>query len=36
MRRTTEVNPGIVTAIEKECGPEMTQAILKMTGSKAY
>ncbi len=29
-----EVNPGIVNAIENECGPEMTQAILKMTGSK--
>lgn len=26
-----EVNPGIVQAIEKECGSEMTQAILKMT-----
>ena len=30
----SEVNPGIVKAIENECGPEMTQAILKMTGSK--
>ena len=29
----TEVNPGIAMAIEKECGPEMTLAILKMTGS---
>jgi lipopolysaccharide/colanic/teichoic acid biosynthesis glycosyltransferase/predicted membrane protein len=29
-----EVNPGIVSAIEKECGAEMTQAIIKMTGWK--
>ena len=29
-----QVNPGIVQAIEKECGSEMTQAILKMTCSK--
>ncbi|MCX6254569.1 MAG: sugar transferase [Bacteroidia bacterium] len=29
-----EVHPGIVDAIEKECGPEMTQAIIKMTGRK--
>jgi lipopolysaccharide/colanic/teichoic acid biosynthesis glycosyltransferase len=29
-----EVNPRIITAIDKECGPEMTQAILKMTGRK--
>jgi hypothetical protein len=29
-----EVNPGIVNAIEKECGSEMTQAIIKMTGRK--
>jgi hypothetical protein len=29
-----EVHPGIVDAIEKECGPEMTQAIIKMTGHK--
>jgi hypothetical protein len=28
------VNPQVATAIEKECGPEMTQAILKMTCSK--
>jgi len=27
-----EINPGITVALEKECGPEMTQAILKMTG----
>ena len=30
----TEVNPGIVSSIEKECGPEMSQAIIKMTGPK--
>jgi hypothetical protein len=30
----TEVNPGIVTAIEKECGTEMAQAVIKMTGPK--
>jgi len=29
-----DVNPGIVNAIENECGTDMTQAILKMTGSK--
>ena len=29
-----EVNQGIVNAIEKECGSEMTQAIIKMTGRK--
>jgi hypothetical protein len=29
-----EVNHGIVRAIEKECGAEMAQAVLKMTGSK--
>ena len=29
-----EVNHGIVNAIEKECGAEMAQAVLKMTGSK--
>jgi lipopolysaccharide/colanic/teichoic acid biosynthesis glycosyltransferase len=30
----TEVNPGIVSAIEEESGPEMAQAIIKMTGPK--
>jgi lipopolysaccharide/colanic/teichoic acid biosynthesis glycosyltransferase len=30
----SEVHPGIVNAIEKECGIEMTQAIIKMTGRK--
>lgn len=30
----SEVHPGIVTAIEKECGREMTEAILKITGRK--
>jgi hypothetical protein len=29
----SEVNPGIALAIEKECGPEMALAILKMTCS---
>lgn len=29
-----KINPGIIDAIEKECGPEITQAILKMTGNK--
>lgn len=29
-----EVNPGIIRAIENECGHEMTQAIIRMTGSK--
>jgi lipopolysaccharide/colanic/teichoic acid biosynthesis glycosyltransferase len=28
------VNPHIVTAIERECGPEMAQAVIKMTGPK--
>jgi hypothetical protein len=31
MDEHTEVNPGIALAIEKECGSEMTLAILKMT-----
>jgi hypothetical protein len=31
---TAEVNPRIAIAIEKECGSDMTQAILKMTGRK--
>jgi hypothetical protein len=31
---TEVVNPRIITAIEKECGPDMTQAILRMTGVK--
>lgn len=30
----TEVSPGIVSSIEKECGPEMAHAIIKMTGPK--
>ena len=30
----TEVSPGIVSSIEKECGHEMAQAIIKMTGPK--
>jgi lipopolysaccharide/colanic/teichoic acid biosynthesis glycosyltransferase len=29
-----EINPGIALTLEKECGSEMTQAILKMTGRK--
>jgi lipopolysaccharide/colanic/teichoic acid biosynthesis glycosyltransferase len=29
----SDVNPGIAMAIEKECGPEMAQAIIKMTCS---
>ena len=29
-----EVHPGIIGALEKECGPEMTQAILQMTCRK--
>ena len=29
----SEINPGIVKRLEKECGPEMTDAILKMTGN---
>jgi lipopolysaccharide/colanic/teichoic acid biosynthesis glycosyltransferase len=29
-----EINAGIAVALEKECGPEMTQAILRMTGRK--
>jgi len=28
------VNPGIINAIEKECGREMTEAIIKMTAHK--
>lgn len=31
---TTEVYPGIINAIEKEAGPEMAKAIIKMTGPK--
>lgn len=30
----SEVNPGIVTAIENEAGKEMAEAIIKMTGPK--
>ena len=30
----TEVNPGIISAIEKEAGPDIAQAIIKMTGPK--
>lgn len=30
----TEVNPQIIGAIEKEAGPEIAQAIIKMTGAK--
>jgi lipopolysaccharide/colanic/teichoic acid biosynthesis glycosyltransferase len=30
----TVVSPGIVSSIEKECGTEMAQAIIKMTGPK--
>lgn len=30
----TEVNPGIIKAIEAEAGPEMAKAIIKMTGPK--
>ncbi len=29
-----EVNPRIVNAIVKECGPDMTEAIIEMTGNK--
>jgi hypothetical protein len=29
-----EINPGIIRAIEKECGSEMMQAIIKITGRK--
>lgn len=29
-----EVHPGILKAIEKECGSEMSQAVIKMTGRK--
>jgi lipopolysaccharide/colanic/teichoic acid biosynthesis glycosyltransferase len=30
----TEISPGIVSSIEKECGPEMAQAIIKLAGPK--
>jgi hypothetical protein len=30
----TEVSPGIVSSIEKECGHDMAQAIIRMTGTK--
>ena len=30
----TEVNPGIISTIEKESGPEIAEAIIKMTGPK--
>jgi lipopolysaccharide/colanic/teichoic acid biosynthesis glycosyltransferase len=29
-----EINPGILDAIEKECGPEMAEQVIKMTGFK--
>jgi lipopolysaccharide/colanic/teichoic acid biosynthesis glycosyltransferase len=29
-----EVNPEIAAAIERECGPEMSEAVIKMTGHK--
>ena len=29
-----QVSPGIVKALENECGPEITQAVLKITGPK--
>ena len=29
-----DINPGIISAIEKECGSEIMQAIIKMTGRK--
>ena len=29
-----DVNPGVISAIEKECGLEMAQAVLKITGAK--
>ncbi len=29
-----EINPGIIKAIEKECGVEIAQAVLKITGPK--
>lgn len=31
---SAEVHPGVVNAIEKECGSEMTEAIIRMTGRK--
>jgi lipopolysaccharide/colanic/teichoic acid biosynthesis glycosyltransferase len=31
---TAEVNPGIIRAIENECGHEMAQAIIRMTGCR--
>ena len=34
MIKHAEVNPGIISAIEKECGPEMAQAVLNITGPK--
>jgi lipopolysaccharide/colanic/teichoic acid biosynthesis glycosyltransferase len=30
----SEINPGIITAIEKECGVEIAQAVLNITGPK--
>jgi lipopolysaccharide/colanic/teichoic acid biosynthesis glycosyltransferase len=30
----SEINPGIVAAVEKECGTEIAQAVIKMTGHK--
>jgi hypothetical protein len=30
----SEVNPGMISAIEKECGPDMAKAVLNITGPK--
>lgn len=30
----TEINPGIVSQIEKECGTEMARAVIRITGNK--
>jgi lipopolysaccharide/colanic/teichoic acid biosynthesis glycosyltransferase len=32
--QNTEVSPGVVSSIEKECGDDMAKAIIKMTGPK--
>lgn len=29
-----DINPGVATAIEKECGPGIAEAVIKMTGPK--
>jgi lipopolysaccharide/colanic/teichoic acid biosynthesis glycosyltransferase len=34
MTSPADINPRVVQAIEKECGPEMAQAVIKMSGAR--